>query len=210
MKSKSYTRPGVEAAARLVSITQSSTYSSSQKLSLWSNIEAKYTEMLEEKGGKKLKEYDARLQEIGEKLRNGKQSSITLDELFEVVNWKFLKGKPRHALMNYLRSNSDTLVKDCSERSFAPIGGHMNDTIKQDDIRITNAMNALCELKGVGPATASAILGLIRPDLFAFMDDEVIECLYEKKRGYTLKIYLDVNTECHKIAADLGNGWNPW
>lgn len=32
------------------------------------------------------------------------------------------------------------------------------------------------------------------------MDDEVIECLYDKKRGYTLKIYMEVNDRCLEIA----------
>ncbi|KAL7523168.1 hypothetical protein ACHAXR_000051 [Thalassiosira sp. AJA248-18] len=64
-------------------------------------------------------------------------------------------------------------------------------------------MNHLCELRGVGPATASAILCLYRPDIFAFMDDEVIECLYDGKRGYTLKIYLEVNERCREIATEL-------
>ena len=55
----------------------------------------------------------------------------------------------------------------------------------------------------MGPATASAILCLYRPDAFAFMDDEVIECLYDGKRGYTLKIYAAVNDRCGEIAAEL-------
>ena len=55
----------------------------------------------------------------------------------------------------------------------------------------------------MGPATASAILCLYRPDTFAFMHDEVIECLYNQKRGYTLKIYLAVNDRCREIANEL-------
>jgi hypothetical protein len=35
------------------------------------------------------------------------------------------------------------------------------------------------------------------------MDDEVIECLYDGKRGYTLKIYLEVNDRCREIASQL-------
>ncbi|KAL7552611.1 hypothetical protein ACHAWF_015858 [Thalassiosira exigua] len=44
--------------------------------------------------------------------------------------------------------------------------------------------------------------------MFAFMDDEVIECLYDGKRGYTLKIYAEVNDRCREIAAALNEAGN--
>ena len=37
------------------------------------------------------------------------------------------------------------------------------------------------------------------------MDDEIIECLYDKKRGYTLKIYMEVNERCVEIARMLND-----
>jgi hypothetical protein len=37
------------------------------------------------------------------------------------------------------------------------------------------------------------------------MDDEVIECLYEGKRGYTLKIYEEMNARCKEIAGELNS-----
>ena len=71
-------------------------------------------------------------------------------------------------------------------------------------MQVISAINHLCELNGVGPATASAILCLIKPEHFAFMDDEVIECLLpNKKRGYTLGIYMEVNGRCREIADEL-------
>ena len=64
-------------------------------------------------------------------------------------------------------------------------------------------MNHVCELQGVGPATASVILCLYRPDIFVFMADKVVECLYEGKRGYTNKIYMPINDHCRDIASQL-------
>jgi 3-methyladenine DNA glycosylase/8-oxoguanine DNA glycosylase len=43
------------------------------------------------------------------------------------------------------------------------------------------ALEHLTVLKGVGPATASAILSLVRPDVYCYMYDEVIDC-FENKR----------------------------
>jgi Holliday junction resolvasome RuvABC DNA-binding subunit len=64
-------------------------------------------------------------------------------------------------------------------------------------------MDELCNLKGVGPATASAILSVFHPNLFVFMDDELIEALYDGKRGYTFKIYEVVNEKCEEICKKL-------
>jgi len=51
-------------------------------------------------------------------------------------------------------------------------------------------------------------LSLYRPDLFAFMDDEVLEG-FVGERKYTLKAYLDMNEECLACARRLGDGWTP-
>ena len=59
------------------------------------------------------------------------------------------------------------------------------------------------------PAASSAILSFFRPDLFVFMDDEVIECLYDGKREYNLKVYGEINTKCKSIATQLGDDWTP-
>ena len=103
-----------------------------------------------------------------------------------------------------LKSNSDEEINVPSLSAFAaadkiPIDDPNGDYKKQ----ISQAINHLCELKGVGPATASALLSLYAPENFAFMDDEVIECLYDGKRGYTLKIYLELNQKCREIAGEL-------
>ena len=66
----------------------------------------------------------------------------------------------------------------------------------------------LMTLKGVGPATASAILSLTRPDVFSYMFDEAIDCF--SRRNYTLKEYVDLNDECTVIAKNLGGSWTPF
>ena len=120
--------------------------------------------------------------------------SLTKDQLLDViVEWKFLISKPRNALRPLLRSNSDAAVISASQRAFATLDG----------IPKTNgiAANHKGDESGVGPATASVILCLYRPDIFVFMADEVVECLYEGKRGYTNKIYMQINDRCRDIAS---------
>jgi hypothetical protein len=181
--------------------------------------------MIRAKGGAKLVELDARREDLplaqccdrswpliadNDKAPAAEAMSLTKEHLLDViVEWKFLKGKPRNALRPLLKSNTDASVATASRRAFLAADGIPKITVSDDDNRndyakeITAAMNHLCEIRGVGPATASAVLCLYRPDVFAFMDDEVIECLYDGKRGYTLKIYLEVNDRCREIASQL-------
>ena len=185
-----YTRPGVAAAARLAALK------GPNRQSIWEQIEAKYDEAILEKGGDKLVKLDKFCEKLSKKIVSADEPSISREELLKVVDWKFAKGKPRYALLNRLKSNQN--VRKCSKEAF--------DESKEGNIR--EAIDALCALNGVGPATASAILSLHRGDIFAFMDDEVIEALYEGKRGYTFKIYDEMNSRCADLAEELGDEWS--
>ena len=200
-------RPGVEAAARLLSLSPPSAH-----LESWDLAASYYKEMLAAKEcGTRL----IALEKRREDLKLVEQMSLTKEQLVDViVEWKFLIGKPRNALRPILRSNSDAAVISASQRAFATLDGipKTNGIAAICDIdncssyyngEIIKAVNHLCELRGVGPATASAILCLHRPDIFVFMADEVIECLYEGKRGYTNKIYMQINDRCRDIASQL-------
>ena len=70
---------------------------------------------------------------------------------------------------------------------------------------IQEPLAELGKLKGVGPATASAILSLIRPDIFCYLYDEVIDC-FEPQRDYKMSNYLRVNGRCLQLAHNLGGG----
>ena len=185
-----YTRPGVAAAARLAALK------GPNRLSIWEKIEAKYDEAILEKGGSKLATLDKFCEKLSKTIVSADEPSITREELLKVVDWKFAKGKPRYALLNRLKSNQN--VEKCSREAFQ----HS----KEGNIR--EAVDALCVMNGVGPATASALLSLHRGDIFAFMDDEVIEALYEGKRGYTFKIYDEMNSRCAELAEELGDEWS--
>ncbi|KAL9186647.1 hypothetical protein ACHAXT_005885 [Thalassiosira profunda] len=208
-KSRHYTRPGVEAAVQLVSLQPLSDH-----VAKWERAASSYPAMIKAKGGTKLVKLDKQRENWANK---GESAVLTKDELLDVmIQWKFLKGKPRNALKPLLNANSDAAVVAAAQGAFeAAKEIPLNDESGEYNEQITLAMKELCTLSGVGPATASAILCLHRPDVFAFMDDEVIEALYEGKRGYTLKIYLEVNDRCRDLATELNeasnrdNGWTP-
>jgi hypothetical protein len=179
------TRPGVDASKRLSKISS---------VPVWDAIDRQYDRMIKMKGGDKLSQLDEARSALGKRLRSEKNPYLCLDDLFQIVEWKFGKGKPRHALWKHLKSIQENDLKTLSMESF--------ERAQKGDVR--GAVEELSKLSGVGPATASAILSIYNPDYFTFMDDEVIEALYDDgKRGYTIKIYLEVNSKCQKIARDL-------
>lgn len=130
--------------------------------------------------------------------------SITKDELFLIVNWKFKVGKPRNALWKYLKANTNASVIEQSAKALQHIlrsRTHEN-TNGPGGASLKSALQALSQLQGVGPATAAAVLSLVVPTSFAYMYDEVLDC-FAPKRTYTLATYLSMNTACHDIATTL-------
>ena len=76
-----------------------------------------------------------------------------------VMQWKITKGKFR-PLMSLLRSNSDQDVEDATRKAFQ---------LLDKKPRFRPPVEALCSLRGIGPATASAVLAHVRPQQYAFM-----------------------------------------
>lgn len=183
-------RPGVDAAIRL---------SQSKDPSLWMRVAGDEDGLID--NGLQL-----RAVELAVTLRDGSKTCLTKSELLDIViPWKFAVGKTRNALLGLLRSNSDTDIAKCTK---AGISLAKSITGEASDDDIAAAMGKITELKGVGPAGASVILSMVRPDLFCYMYDEVIDC-FLPKRTYTLKVYMTCNTACIQIARDLKEDWNP-
>ena len=206
-------RPGVEAVVRLSNnILNAST---------WTAIECQYKDMLLQKNGQKLFNLDEQCDALADKWHlyaDTTGAHCTCDDLYTVIEWKFAKGKARPMLWKQIRSNDEENVKDASRRAFQVLDNvqvdHDTDTSStstpsaSDELNkvLKRALETFSELKGIGPATSSAFLSLYRPDLFAFMDDEVLEC-FNGQRKYTIPAYLKMNNECMARSKELGEGW---
>jgi len=183
-------RPGVDATIRL---------SKSIDPSLWMQVDGDKDGLIDDK-----------LQEMADDLAlalsDGTKACLTKADLLDIViPWKFAVGKPRNGLLGKLRSNSDADVTKWTKVGISHVRNIKGDA-SDDDVSI--AMGKITELKGVGPAAASAILSMVRPDLFCYMYDEVIDC-FLPKRAYTLKVYMACNAKCGQIARELKGDWNP-
>ncbi|KAF1316768.1 hypothetical protein FI667_g15184, partial [Globisporangium splendens] len=117
---------------------------------------------------------------------------ITQSELVKLMEWKLKKGKWRPALMKYIENLSAPAVKKASEKALTELknGGPLKSVIE-----------ALCELKGVGPATSSAVLAAYDNNV-PFMGDEALEAIAHiiGARKYTLGHYLNFATQLQEKA----------
>jgi hypothetical protein len=104
---------------------------------------------------------------------------VTRDELVWVVEWKMARGVWRARNLHLARSNAPEEVESASRAAFAAI---------PDD---RASLRLLGQLKGVGPATVSAVLAGHRPDRYPFFDDVVAEQVPGLAVGeFTVKAYL--------------------
>jgi len=126
----------------------------------------------------------------------GRNTFINLIELETVMKWKLSRGKFR-PLLRLVAQNSDEQVVGCSRRAFA--------ALSRKDLR--GAVEALSKLKGVGPATASAVLAAHSPGFAPFMSDEALEAIVGS-RQYTLKEYLQLSEQLQSLASSLEGSWN--
>lgn len=123
---------------------------------------------------------------------------INVSELSELMQWKLARGKWRPRLLNFVSSLSDDVVKSASQKAFLALPD------------ITKAVNELTILKGVGPATASAILAAYAPDIAPFMSDEAMEAAIGNSKDYTLKNYVTFAAKLQEKAKDLTTVGNPF
>ncbi|KAK4348569.1 hypothetical protein RND71_031324 [Anisodus tanguticus] len=111
-------------------------------------------------------------------LRQRNLSYITTPELTKLMQWKLTRGKWRPRLLDFVSSLDDDVVRSASEKAFQSLPD------------ISKAISALTVLKGVGPATASAVLAAYAPDVAPFMSDEAMVAAIGNSKDYTLKQYL--------------------
>ncbi|HUS14725.1 MAG TPA: DUF6308 family protein [Chloroflexia bacterium] len=88
---------------------------------------------------------------------------VTREELVQVTSWKMKRGVWRARNRWLVAGNDAGAVEEASQAALAAL----------PDVRRPLAL--LSGLAGVGPATASAVLAAVRPDLFPFFDELVAD-----------------------------------
>ena len=124
---------------------------------------------------------------------------VMREELVWVVEWKMARGEWRARNLHLARSNTPDEVEAASRAAFAAA----------PDERAP--LRKLSELKGVGPATASAVLAAYRPDLYPFFEDVVAAQVPGLSGDFTVKAYLvyaaTLRERAEKLSSACGEQW---
>jgi hypothetical protein len=126
---------------------------------------------------------------------------LTAPELVRIAEWKMKRGVWRGRNLALIRRNDDAAVVLASGQAFAASEPRA-------------AVNHLCALEGVGPATASAVLAAGRPALFPFFDEDAAAVAVGPPVAFTVPYYLRYAEALRARAVDLSRGcpgsiWTP-
>jgi len=143
--------------------------------------------------------------ELPKKIKaRGKERFLTHDEIVQTIKWKLARGKFRPRLKDLVQMNTPRVVMNETKKAFRALE-------KKKDIEA--AVAALSNLKGVGPAMASAVLAAGAPEVAPFMADEVLWAMPDIEGiDYTMKEYLKLvekTKACVERLNSQGGSWNP-
>ena len=124
---------------------------------------------------------------------------LTKEELSNVMKWKLIRGKFR-PLQGLVDSNTQDAVRSCTTKALNILCNNNNKKVtkSQLDSDWKLALKELIKLRGIGVATASAILALFNPENCVFMADEVIDTVHDGKRDYTLPVYVSIQSKLYE------------
>ncbi|KAF9100475.1 hypothetical protein BGX27_000394 [Mortierella sp. AM989] len=170
----------------------------STDITLWENVLAHYPKALQHHVANKKDDsllnldqwYQTTLPEI---LTTRQPKYIDSKELCQLMSWKLKASKFRPSLAKLAASNADTDVKNISQEAFKLVPSNLK-----------AAITKIAELKGVGPATASAILCAGAPDSVPFMADETMDSVPGLGTiAYTIPYYLKFAAKVIEKANEL-------
>merc|ERR1712142_1157429 len=142
--------------------------------------------------------------ELPKKIKSrGKEAHLTHEEIVQLIKWKLARGKFRPRLKDLIQMNTPRVVMQETKKAFRAID-------KKKDLEA--AVSAPSNLKGVGPAMASAVLAAGAPEIAPFMADELLMSMPEVEGiDYTMKEYMKLvekTNECVDRLNAQGGSWN--
>jgi len=129
---------------------------------LWDAALAEYPRTLEVHGGERLLALDRWCHDdLPTAVRERQPAHLTHDELVQLVRWKMGRGIWRPNNLQLAESNADEDVVAATGDGLAAVPD------------LLGPVRAIARLRGVGAATASAVLAAIYPEHYPFLEDVI-------------------------------------
>jgi hypothetical protein len=165
----------------------------------WRRALERYDAVIAGQGVARLPELDAWYRNELPRAIGGRSSPhVTLEELVRVTEWKMARGVWRARNLALVKANPPAAVAAAGRGALAAAPA------------LRAPIQRLAELKGVGPATASAVAAAAFPDAYPFFDELVsaqVPGLGDV--AYTLPFYVRYAEALRGRAAGLGADWTP-
>jgi hypothetical protein len=137
---------------------------------------------------------------------------VTKDEFLEILRWKMKRGDWREYNRIRIVNTDARAVKKAAQDGLTAARDLPPDVpTASRDYRLP--VQLLCDLDGVGPATASAVLAALRPDLYPFFDEWIARQIEGLGKvaftpGYYWKYADALRTKAAELNKRCGGGWN--
>ena len=165
----------------------------------WQRALDRYPDVVAAQGVARLPELDRWYhEELPGRVARRRPAHAVLDELVRLTEWKMARGVWRAPNLVLVKGNDPEEVVAASTEALAQAPEPRKPVAR------------LAELRGVGPATASALMAAARPEHYPFFDELVAAQVPALgKLGWTLGFYVKYATALRARAAALGAGWTP-
>jgi hypothetical protein len=165
----------------------------------WQQALERYDQVVDAQGVARLPELDRWYRgELPDLISARAAAHVTLPELVRMTEWKMARGVWRAPNLVLVRSNPAAEVVSTSTAALAGVPHAMA------------PIAALAKLKGVGPATASAVASAFAPQVYPFFDELVAAQVPGLGTvAWTLGYYARYADALRARAGALGGGWTP-
>jgi hypothetical protein len=127
-------------------------------------------------------------------------------DLVTTVSWKLARGTWRPRLLGFAQQASAAEVCAVAKAAAKALANGKASSGPPPMAAVSAAVAALSELKGVGPATATALL-TAADDSIPFLSDEA-SAVVLGKREYTAPAAAALTVALRRRAGELGEGWS--
>ncbi|KAJ9607907.1 hypothetical protein H2200_007986 [Cladophialophora chaetospira] len=123
----------------------------------------------------------------------GDGEGLSKDEVERLVLWKITHGHSRPFLPGMVRKNDASAIEMQTSLAFRELASNSNSK-STSFATVSTALDLVCKLTGIGPATGTLILNVFDSEHIPFFQDEMFAWFFPKsgKLKYTAKEYLQL------------------